>query len=250
MFYPLSPTALRSEIEGYLSQVEPLEGPSPKAIIVPHAGTIYSGPIAASAYAQLDAGLIRRVVLLGPAHRVFLCGLAAPEAAGWETPLGRVAVDHAALNPVRESGLVLFSDEAHEAEHSLEVQVPFLQVVLNEFQLVPLVAGDASAEDVSQVLETLWGGSETLIVISSDLSHYESYEKAREQDRRTANAISHLEEDELGPADACGRVGVRGLLYLAKKKGLRPKLLDLRSSGDTAGPRDQVVGYGAWAFYS
>ncbi|MDD3275580.1 MAG: AmmeMemoRadiSam system protein B [Kiritimatiellales bacterium] len=238
MFYPAEPATLRGMIEGFLAAAEP--GPHPKAIVVPHAGYVYSGPIAASAYIRIPA-TVSRVVVLGPSHRVPLRGLAGSAAAFWCTPLGDVPVECPPVVPV--------NDAAHELEHSLEVQVPFLQVVLDDFTLVPLVAGDASAEAIAEVLEELWGGPETLIVISSDLSHYENYETARAMDEAAAEAILALDERGLDYDNACGLVPICGLLHLAKQKKLRAKLIDLRNSGDTAGPRDQVVGYGAFAFY-
>ncbi|MFA7256915.1 MAG: AmmeMemoRadiSam system protein B [Kiritimatiellales bacterium] len=238
MFYPAEPEKLRAMIEGFMAAAKP--GPHPKAIIVPHAGTIYSGPIAASAYIRVPS-TISRVVLIGPSHRIPLRGLAGSSASFWRTPLGDVPVECPASVPV--------NDAAHELEHSLEVQIPFLQEVLGEFRLIPLVAGEASAETVSDVLEKLWGGPETLIVISSDLSHYESYKTAREMDSAAAKAITALDERGLDYDNACGLVPICGLLHLAKQKKMRAELIDLRNSGDTAGPRDQVVGYGAFAFY-
>jgi hypothetical protein len=239
MFYPAESEKLRRMIEGFLAAAEP--GPHPKAVIVPHAGYIYSGPIAASVYKRINPEKISRVVLIGPSHRVALRGLAASSAPAWRTPLGDVPVECPAFLPV--------NDAAHELEHSLEVQLPFLQIVSNPFTLIPLVAGDASAEAVAEVLEKLWGGPETLIVISSDLSHYESYATARKMDRAASEAILALDERGLDYDNACGLVPICGLLHLAKQKKLRAELIDLRSSGDTAGPREQVVGYGAFAFY-
>ncbi len=238
MFYPATPEKLRGMIEKFLMDAEP--GAYPKAIIAPHAGYIYSGPIAASAYIRIPA-TVSRVVLIGPSHRVALRGIAGSSADFWRTSLGDVPVESPAFLPV--------NDAAHEQEHSLEVQLPFLQVMLKKFTLIPLVAGDASAEAVAEILEQLWGGPETLIVISSDLSHYENYEIARKMDHAAADAILALDERELEYDNACGLVPICGLLYLAKQKGLRAELIDLRNSGDTAGPRDQVVGYGAFAFY-
>jgi len=190
---------------------------------------------------QVFPAQIERVVLLGPSHHVFLHGIAASSADAWRTPLGDVPLARADSIPV--------NDAAHESEHSLEVQLPFLQTVLGKFKLTPLVVGDATQEEVADVLDALWGGPETLIVISSDLSHYESYEQACEKDHATSQAIVDLDPRGLEPDNACGRIPIAGLLHLAKQKGLRAELLDLRNSGDTAGPKDQVVGYGAYAFY-
>jgi len=241
MFYPSDPNELQKQIDGFLAAANPPKGTSPKAIIVPHAGTIYSGPIAATAYATLRPEGISRVVLLGPSHHVFFHGLAASSADAWRTPLGDVPIEWTADTPV--------NDAAHELEHSLEVQLPFLQTVLGEFKLVPLVVGDAEKEEVSDRLAALWGGPETLVVVSSDLSHYERYEQACAKDKIISQAIVDLDMRGLEPDSACGLIPIKGLIHLAQQKGLRAEMLDLRNSGDTAGSRDQVVGYGAYAFY-
>ena len=249
-FYPGTRRELEGAVRGYLGQVEARAGDVPKALIAPHAGYVYSGPIAASAYALLAPARerIERVVLLGPAHRVFVSGLAAPDADAFATPLGEVPIDREALARLAALPQVSLRPDAHAPEHSLEVHLPFLQIVLDEFSLVPLVVGDASGEEVAEVLEAVWGGPETLIVVSSDLSHYESYTTARRMDAATTRAIETLRPDEIGRDDACGRVPIQGLLRAAKRHGMRPRTLDVRNSGDTAGPRDAVVGYGAWAF--
>jgi hypothetical protein len=241
---------LRASVRGYLREAKHDPAASPKALIAPHAGYVYSGPIAASAYALLAPvrERIERVVLLGPAHRVFVRGLAAPDATAFATPLGDVPIDRAALERLAGLPQVSLRPDAHAPEHSLEVHLPFLQVVLDEFSLVPLVVGDASGEEVAEVLEALWGGPETLIVVSSDLSHYESYATARRMDAATTRAIEALRPEDLQRDDACGRVPIQGLLRAARSHGLNPRTLDVRNSGDTAGPRDAVVGYGAWAF--
>jgi AmmeMemoRadiSam system protein B len=206
--------------------------------------------VAAHAYALLGRWrepIVRRVVLLGPAHRVALGGLAAPIAEAFETPLGEVVVDLAALAGLDDLPQVVRSDRVHEREHSLEVQLPFLQTVLGSFTLVPLVVGDADAEAVAQVIERLWGGDETLVVISSDLSHYLRYEQARTADQRTVQRILAFDAG-LGPHEACGAAAINGALLTARHHGLAPRLLALCNSGDTAGDRDRVVGYGAIAF--
>lgn len=251
LFYPASAAELHSQIKTFLNQVEPAVGPLPKAIIAPHAGYIYSGPIAASAYAQLKAArdLITRVVLLGPSHRVGFRGIAVSSMQAFATPLGAVAVDQEAVEQVRELPDITFLEQAHVQEHSLEVHLPFLQEVLGDFKLVPLVVGDARPQQVGAVLEALWGGPETLIVISSDLSHYHDYQTARYLDGETSKAIETLHFEDIGYEQACGRNPVNGLLWVARRKGLHGETLDLRNSGDTAGSRDQVVGYGAYVFY-
>jgi len=252
MFYPADPDELRQMVDGYLQEAlarqDNLTEP-PRAIIAPHAGFIYSGPVAASAYARLIPfrDRIRRVVLLGPSHRVPFRGLATSSATHFQTPLGVIPVDRAAVEELEKRfPQVIRLDEAHAMEHSLEVHLPFLQEALDSFVLVPLVVGDATAREVSEVLESLWGDPHTLFVISSDLSHYHDYETARRLDAATAQAIERLEPEAIGFDQACGRIPVTGLLDLARRHGLHVQTLDLRNSGDTAGPRDQVVGYGAW----
>jgi MEMO1 family protein len=249
-FYPGNPQELREQLEQVLGQVKLEPAPPPKAIIAPHAGYVYSAPIAASAYAALlpVRDRIRRVVLLGPAHRVGFHGLAGAGADVFETPLGAVPVDQEALAAIADLPQVMVLDAAHAQEHSLEVHLPFLQLLFRDFAVVPLVVGTASAAEVGEVLERLWGGDETLIVISSDLSHYHDYETARQIDEATSHAIEQLRYDDLDYESACGRVPVSGLLYVARKRGLTAHTLDVRNSGDTAGPRDRVVGYGAYAF--
>ncbi len=252
MFYPADETALRSTIAGFLSAHAVLASPVPKAIIVPHAGYIYSGPIAASAYARVAPAhdSITRVVLLGPAHRVPFRGLAATSADQFITPLGPVAIDQTAIRDLLALPQVKIFDDAHALEHSLEVQLPFLQVTLDTFACIPLVVGEATADEVAEVIERLWGGPETLIVISSDLSHYQDYETARNLDQATTRAIIAMRPEDIHYQHACGRIPVNGLLTVAHEHGMQAEAIDLRNSGDTAGPRDHVVGYGAYAFAS
>ena len=251
MFYPGDKITLENDIKSYLSHVESQDIVAPKVIVVPHAGYMYSGPIAASAYKLLIPikNKIKRVVLLGPSHRVAFCGLAAPNSVTFITPLGSIPIDHSGIDLIADLNQVVISDQAHAAEHSLEVQLPFLQEVLSDFSLVPLVVGDANRYDVAEVIDRLWGGDETLIVISTDLSHYHSYEEARQMDQATSDAIIHLDADAIGYEDACGRNGLQGMLYVAKQRGLKADLLDLRNSGDTAGDKIRVVGYGAYAVH-
>jgi AmmeMemoRadiSam system protein B len=249
-FYPGDAAELRAAVDGYLDAAPAAEpGPPPKALIVPHAGYVYSGPIAAAAYATLRerSATIERVVLAGPAHRVAVRGLATSGADSFRTPLGEVPVDRDAVAEILRLPQVEALDRAHAAEHSLEVQLPFLQRLLRSFRLVPLVVGSATFEEVAEVLDALWGGPETLILISSDLSHYFDYDTARRLDAATTRAIETLDPGGLGRESACGRVPVGGLLVAAGRRGLRVRTLDLRNSGDTAGPRDQVVGYGAYS---
>ncbi len=250
-FYPADAGRLRAAVEGYLAAANGSRAAvTPKAVIAPHAGYVYSGPVAGSAFAALGAGAaaIRRAVVVGPAHCVPFRGIAVPSAAAFRTPLGDVPLDQDAIETLRDLAQVRSADAPHEPEHALEVELPFLQGVLGEFALVPLVVGEATAGEVAEVLERLWGGPETLIVISSDLSHYGPYERARAHDAATAAAIERLDGASLGPRDACGWLPVTGLLAAAGRRDMRPLRLDLRNSGDTAGPKDQVVGYGAWAF--
>ena len=253
-FYPSDARELRESVLGFLSAASrgrPAARalPSPKALIVPHAGYVYSGPIAASAYACWSGlhSRVERVILLGPSHQVPLRGLGASSADRFETPLGAVPIDREAVLRALELPQVQLLDAAHAQEHSLEVQLPFLQQVLGDFALVPFSVGDATPDEVAEVLELLWGGDETRIVISSDLSHYHDYESARRFDAETTRAIEALRPEALDYESACGRIPVGGLLRVAKRRNLGVTTLDLRNSGDTAGPRDRVVGYGAYA---
>ena len=250
MFYPGDGGALRREVDAHLGQAG-ADGPTPKALIAPHAGYRYSGPVAASAYARLKprAHEIRRVVLLGPSHYHPLHGVAVSGAESFETPLGRVPVDAASVDRAREHVFVERFDPAFEREHSLEVHLPFLMRVIPRFTVVPLLVGKAGPAEIDTLLEALWGGPETAIVVSSDLSHYLDYESARRLDAKTSEAIVALRHDAVGYEQACGRHAVNGLLHLAKRRGLDACALDVRNSGDTAGPRDRVVGYGAYAFF-
>ena len=247
-FYPADPIELRRMIEGFLSQVQLDAAPAPKAMIAPHAGYIFSGPIAASAYAQLASArsVIKRVILIGPSHFVPFAGLAAAGAEAFATPLGLVPVDTETVGRLCALPQVTLLDAAHAREHSLEVQLPFLQVLLADFQIVPLVVGKAADEEVAGVIDALWGGPETRFVITSDLSHYQAYSRARELDAATGRAIEQLRPQDIAEAQACGRAPIRGLLCAARQHGLRARAVDLRNSGDTAGPRSQVVGYGAF----
>lgn len=251
LFYPDDPDKLRQSVSAYLAQPTASDAVTPKAIIVPHAGYIYSGPVAASAYARLVGAreAIRRVVLLGPSHRVPFYGLAVSGDAFYRTPLGDIPIDQDAVQALLDMPEVVKLNAAHVNEHSLEVQLPFLQLLLDDFLLLPLVVGDADSDQVAAVLERLWDGPETLIVISSDLSHYHDYATAQAMDRATSEAIVGLHPEQLGYEDACGRIPVAGLLRLARQRGLKGELLDLRNSGDTAGDKQRVVGYGAYAFF-
>ena len=252
MFYPAAPRELAWEVDNLLghSAGGGFAPGFPKALIVPHAGYVYSGGIAAEAYDRLRAarGIVRRVVLLGPCHRVAVRGLALPDAAAFETPLGRVPIDQAAVASLAALPQVVVSAAVHAAEHALEVQLPFLQRVLGEFSLVPLAVGDATPAQVAEIIEKLWGGEETLIVISSDLSHYHPYEEARAIDRGTVQAILDFSTD-IDHEQACGATPVAGLLLVARRHKLNIELLDLRNSGDTAGGRGRVVGYASFAFW-
>ncbi|MGM0553478.1 MAG: AmmeMemoRadiSam system protein B [Pseudomonadota bacterium] len=251
-FYPGDPEELDRTVRALLDAATPVSpaAAAPKAIVAPHAGYPYSGPVAATAYAQLRgiAGRIRRVVLLGPSHRVPFRGVAMPASSAWRTPLGTLPVDREALDAIRDLNGVRELDLAHTPEHSLEAHLPFLQVVLGAFRLVPLVIGDASPAQVEAVLERLWGGPETLIVVSSDLSHFHDYDTACRLDQETTRAIEAFDETAMVPERACGCRPLAGLLRAARHHHLQVRTLDQRNSGDTAGPRDQVVGYGAWTF--
>ena len=250
LFYPADPDTLSRTVSGLLGSAAARAAKAPKAIIAPHAGYVYSGPIAASAYALLAPvrDTIKRVILLGPTHRVAVRGLAVPSVSRFATPLGFVDLDTAALDALRALPQVVVSDAAHALEHSLEVHLPFLQTVLREFKLVPLAVGRADAREVAAVLDAVWGGPETLIVVSSDLSHYLTYREAQDVDRATCEAIVALKTD-VDHEQACGATPVCGLALSAQRRNLQAELLDLRNSGDTAGDKNRVVGYAAFAFY-
>lgn len=247
MFYPAEPATLKRTVAELLAAA-PAPRQDAKVIIAPHAGYPYSGLTAAHAYRQLEArrGLIRRVVLLGPAHRVYLKGMAIPSVDAFTTPLGDVLIDADGLRQAQEVPGVQVSDEAHAEEHSLEVHLPFLQSMLIDFLLVPVVVGVCTAHHVSALLDALWGGDETAIVVSSDLSHFHSYTEARKIDANTTARIEALDMNLHGE-DACGAHALNGLMLAAKARGLNVHTLDVRNSGDTAGDKFRVVGYGAYA---
>lgn len=248
IFYPADAGELTRQVAGFLNDATPCEL-HPKALIVPHAGYLYSGAVAASAYAALrpHSRAIRRVVLLGPTHRVAVRGLALPGVEAFDTPLGRVMLDGDAVRVIAGLPQVSIHQATHALEHALEVQLPFLQSVLEDFTLLPLAVGMADAAEVAEVLEAVWGGDETLIVVSSDLSHYLPYPAACRTDRETVDVILKLQQP-IAHERACGGTPVSGLLLAARRHHLTPHLLDLRNSGDTAGSRDRVVGYAAIAF--
>lgn len=250
MFYPGAPTELAATVDQLLGEAPLVETPQPKALIVPHAGYIYSGSTAAMAYAALAPwrSSIRRVVLLGPTHRVAVNGLAVPKTEAFTTPLGNVRLDKSAIAQLANLPQIVFSDQAHAQEHSLEVHLPFLQRVLDNFTLVPLAVGHATPQAVAEILDLLWGGPETLIVISSDLSHYLPYADANRVDRDTCQHILHL-DTHIQPEQACGAYPLNGLLLTARQRGLASQLIYHCNSGDTAGDKQRVVGYAAFAFY-
>lgn len=255
MFYPSDPGELRRMVEGMLAREagggEPTDEPVPRALIVPHAGLVYSGPVAAAAYRLLApaADRIRRVVLLGPSHRVPFRGLAVPEADAVSTPLGLVEVDAGLKSRALQLGLVGEADFAHTHEHCLEVQLPFLQTLLPQFTVLPVVVGEATDRSVLALLESLpLEEPDTLLLVSSDLSHYHEYATARRLDADTVDEILRLAPESLDGERACGYKAIRGLLLWARGHGMSARLVDLRNSGDTAGGRDQVVGYASVAF--
>jgi AmmeMemoRadiSam system protein B len=250
LFYPSSAAELRRQVEGFVAEAtERVREYSPKAVIAPHAGFVYSGPVAGAAFASLasEASLIRQIVLIGPAHRLPVRGLALPGQEAFETPLGVVPVDQEMVDCIASLAQVSVNQAAHEPEHCLEVELPFLQVVLEEFSILPLLVSEVGSAEVAQVLDRVWGGPETRIVISSDLSHYLGYQAAREIDWATAQQVLELDEP-IEDYRACGARAINGLLATARQKRMSARLLDLRNSGDTAGDRSRVVGYGSFGF--
>ena len=249
-FYPSEPRRLQRAIAGYLRSASvPADLPEPDAVIVAHAGYHYSGPTAGAAYRAVAtrAGQVRRVVVVGPAHRVAVDGVGVSTASQWRTPLGEMPTDVAVARDLVTAGLAVEADAAHGPEHSIEVQLPFLQSVLGDVTVVPLVVGRARTEDVARAIETVWTDDDCLLVISSDLSHYHDDATARARDERTATAILEERTEDIGPRDACGCLPIRGALVAAHRRGLIPRRLDLSTSADTSGDRDRVVGYGAFA---
>lgn len=250
-FYTDDPDLLRQQIAGFLKQAHPEVTAPPKALVAPHAGYIYSGPVAATAYKVLApvADKITRVVIMAPAHRYGFHGIAWSAADYFRTPLGDVRVDLDAIKQLEGLPYVMNLEQAFNGEHALEVHLPFLQSTLQDFAIVPFIVGQADPEEVAEVLNRLWGGGETLIVISSDLSHFHQYQAARQQDTHTSSLIEDLRYEDIRSDDACGIYPLSGLLLAARQKQLHAELLDLRSSGDTAGSHDSVVGYGAYVIH-
>ncbi len=248
-FYPHDAKELRSQIVDLL-EANSRQGVTPKVLIVPHAGYLYSGPVAATAYSQLRsvAAAIERVIILGPSHRIPLDGIALPESKAFATPLGKVEVDAEACRQLMSLDQICESERAHMMEHSIEVHLPFLQVVLPKFKIVPMLVGSAEPDEVAEAIECVWGGKETLIVVSSDLSHYRPYEEAEILDAETTQAIQKL-DGHLDGEQACGCVAINGLIVVAKAHNLHVSVIDLRNSGDTAGCREHVVGYGAYELH-
>jgi AmmeMemoRadiSam system protein B len=247
-FYPADPGELQCTVRRLLEAAPAGHGPAPKALVVPHAGYAWSGAVAATAYARLleHRQRYRRVVMLGPCHYVACTGLAVSGVDAFNTPLGSVMLDRASIDALRHPA-VSSLDAVHRPEHSLEVQLPFLQCVLDSFTLVPLLVGDCDAAEVAEVIECLWGGAETLVVVSSDLSHYLGYDAAQDLDSCTCRAIEALDGDSIGHDAACGASPLHGLLLVARRRGMQVATLDLRNSGDVSGDRRRVVGYGAWS---
>jgi AmmeMemoRadiSam system protein B len=250
MFYTGNGGQLAAQVSDFM-EVEQDNRLKPKALIVPHAGFIYSGATAGHGYALVKklAGVVKKIVLIGPCHRVWVKGLAIPGCQYFETPLGKVEIDSNSLAALAKFPQVVISNEAHQQEHSIEVQLPFLQSIFPQFQLIPMVIGEITSEALAEVLEFLWGGEETLIVISSDLSHFLDYDAAIAIDAKTSHAIENFDSDSISPEMACGSAGIKALLQVAKTKNLQVKTIQQCNSGDTAGSKDRVVGYGTYAIY-
>lgn len=257
LFYPENPAKLKQQVQNFLQQVAQDSAASNKekqalALIVPHAGYIYSGLTAAYAYQEIipNADLIKRVILLGPSHHVAFNGMAVPDVSSFTTPLGKIPLDNNEIQYLIDEHQLLLSNQAHQQEHSLEVQLPFLQSIINNFELVPIVVGKSSTKSIANVLHRYINHPGNLIVISTDLSHFHEYSIARLHDQNTSEKIIHFKYNELDYDDACGRLPLAGMLQLAQQEHLSIQQLDIRNSGDTAGDKQRVVGYGAWSFYA
>lgn len=248
-FYPEKANTLKEMIHSFLIDTHVQVEEQPKAIIAPHAGYLYSGPIAATIYAVLSKykDTVKKVILIGPSHRIYFKGIAATMVDYFETPLGSVPV--ANERDFLSSPVIHINEAAFGMEHSLEVQLPFLQIVLNHFELTPLIVGDVEFSKVADVMASLWGGKETLIIVSSDLSHYKDYQAAQKLDACTSRAILNLAPQELHFEQACGLIPIQGLLHVAKQNNMQARALDVRNSGDIVGSKDRVVGYGAYCFW-
>ncbi len=250
LFYSNDPHQLRQDVEDLIAAAPTFSASPVKAIIAPHAGYVYSGSVAGAAFAAVreQSADVRRVIVVGPAHYVALRGIAIPTVDAFETPLGRLPIDQAAVASISDLPFVHFSDAPHAPEHALEVELPFVQMLTRDCELVPMVVGDAEPVEVAQALDRLWDGASTLIVISSDLSHYHDYDTACRLDRDTSALIDAGEWAQLNAKRACGYLPVAGLLVETTRRGLVATRLALCNSGDSAGDRARVVGYGAWAF--
>lgn len=250
MFYESDRYRLRAQVDALLAETTAQKEIAAEALIVPHAGYVYSGATAARAYGSLAAHRdeIERVVLFGPAHRVYLNSMAVPSVHRFATPLGEVELDRETINRIAAMPGVITSDEAHRQEHSLEVQLPFLQSVLSDFSLVPVLVGDCKADLVAAVIDELWGGPETLIVVSSDLSHFHAYDEARQIDASTCGLILDKVSSLTGE-QACGAHAINGLMRSKKGQSLTVEMLGACNSGDTAGDKNRVVGYGAFLLH-
>ncbi len=249
-FYPSNKEVLIKEIQNFLEKATQYSNQKPYALIVPHAGYIYSGSVASLGYKSLIPYKeeYKKILILGPSHFVSLHGLAYPAFEYFETPLGKLQLDQNLIESLREFDFILENSPSHSQEHSIEVQLPFIQFIFGNIPIVPLTFGKIRPEKINILLRKIWN-PEILVIVSSDLSHYYSYEDAKKLDKKTSQAIENLDPDSIGYEQACGRVGIQGLLLFAKEKNWKAKLLDLRNSGDTAGSKDRVVGYGVWSFF-
>jgi MEMO1 family protein len=248
-FYPRGPRELEETIKALMPRASKSGESGLVGVVAPHAGYAYSGPVAASAFADISASGqdFDRVLLIGPPHYVPVPGIAAPSSQAFATPLGDIEIDQDAITALLDAGLVSVDDRAHAPEHSLEVELPFLQHVLGRFTLIPLLVGDASPQQVASVIGSVLD-ERTLLVVSTDLSHYLDDASARARDLKSAETIERFDFTRLGPYDACGFASLNGALCAGQQQSWRIERLDLRNSGDTSGDRSRVVGYGAWAF--
>ena len=251
MFYPGEEASLRQMVDGFIQKALSFDL-RPRAIIAPHAGYIYSGSIAGTAYKTIAAvrDQIENVIIMSPAHRFYLRGIALHMADAFATPLGNIPVNIGIVKKIKQFSSVQWEERSFIQEHGLETHLPFIQRAFKPgIKIVPMIVGECQESEVAEILESVWEDPRNFVIISSDLSHFHSYADAKKLDRNTVDLIQNLDSQSLDTEFACGHYPICGLLNLARNRKLKIKALDIRSSGDTAGSKESVVGYGSFAVY-